>query len=167
MSKQRVYLEAWDVDRDVAAYEAIVCSPEVAEFLGEPDSDPVPQGPLLDHGPDHISVTGAVWHDDDLVGAIWLSWFGSIDDSASVTVAIRPDAAGRGYGRGAVAEAAKLARTIHPTLPISGTVAARNTRSIAMVTHLGGTLVPSIDDDSDYFTVRPAGLPATEAPTLP
>lgn len=152
---QRVRLEAWDVDRDVPAYEKIVCTPEVSEFLGEPDHDPVPQGPLFGHGDDYVMVTGAVWCGDDLVGAVWLSWWRHTgDEAATVTVAVRPDARGNGYGRAAVAEAAKLARSVHPGLPISGVVKADNAASMAMVARLGGGLVPD-RDDPDYLVVVP------------
>lgn len=155
---ERVYLEAWDPDRDVAAYEAIVCTPEVAEYLGDPDSDPTPLAPLLFHGDHFVSVTGAVWHDSDLVGAVWLSWFAD-DEAAEVTVAIRPGARGHGYGRGAVVEAAKLARSVRPGLAISGVVKAGNARSIAMVTRLGGALAPTDDDEYLRVTSGPPTLP--------
>lgn len=45
MERPVIELRPW-ADEDEAAYEAIVCDPAVVEYLGDPDSDPVPQGPL-------------------------------------------------------------------------------------------------------------------------
>jgi RimJ/RimL family protein N-acetyltransferase len=151
MERPEIELRAWR-DEDEPAYEAIVCDPAVVEYLGDPDSDPVPQGPLVDVIGDIVCVRAAAWHDGELVGAIWVSGCG--DEPAEVTVAIRPDRHGAGLGRATVAAAAALIRDRFPTVVLGGRIRTDNTASLSMATALGATLIA--DEDPDYLVVAPA-----------
>ena len=150
MELPEIELRPW-ADEDEAAYEAIVCDPAVVEFLGEPDSDPVPQGPLLDVIGDIVCVRAAVWHEGELVGAIWVSGCG--DGPADVTVGIRPDRHGAGLGRAAVTAAARLVHDRYPAVSIGGRIRRGNAASLSMARALGVSFVD--DEDPDYLLAVP------------
>lgn len=145
-----ITLRAW-TDADVDAYEAIICAPEVVEFLGEPDSDPVPSTTLLWSDDVMLSLTAAVCRGDEVVGYL-IAFAYAGDTAAEVTLAIRPDVQGQGIGRAAIAVAAKMLRKERPGLQLTGTVNIENARSRALVQGLGGHLVPHPDNDG-YFAV--------------
>lgn len=143
-----IELRPW-ADEDEAAYEAIVCDPAVVEYLGEPDSDPVPQGPLVDVIGDIVCVRAAAWHEGELVGAIWVSGCG--DEPAEITLGIRPDRHGRGLGQASIMAASSLIRERAPYVVLGGRVRTDNAASLAMVAALGAVLVP--DEDADYVVI--------------
>lgn len=146
----RIVLRSWEA-ADEPAYEAIVCTPEVAEYLGEPDSDPVPQGRALEAWAGHMSMHAAVTRSGEVVGMLQVA-YDDAPEVAYVTVAVRPDLRGQGIGRAAVAEAGRFLRLQNRQVIVGGLVKRDNEASVAMVRRLGGTLVVD-PQDASYFQV--------------
>ena len=148
-----VVLRAWR-DDDQHAWESIAWAPETVEFLGEPGSPWLPKGDLVTATPEFVQVQAAICTPgDEVVGMVTL--FGTPPEPADVTIAVRPDLLGKGYGTAGAIDAARLAFTVHPEVKISGLVRAGNDRSRKLVTALGLRLTAS--DDEDYLRIVPAG----------